>query len=108
MPSAITDPRHLSHALSELTALRGLDRIGEDRSLSSTWKAIAGETIAADTRVLGVKRGVLEIAVTNAPLLGELAAFHKRSLLEAFRKRHPDLDVRDLRFRLKGDLLSPE
>ena len=52
-----------------------------------------------ETRVAGLRRGVLEVTVANAVLLQELAHFHKRRLLEALRRRLPGTTITDLRFR---------
>lgn len=98
-----SEPQHLSKALAELIALRGLARVRGDEQLKSIWKEIAGERIGSHTRVLNVRRGVLEIAVNNAALLNELVAFHKLSLLSALKRQHGELKIRDLKFRLKGD-----
>ena len=97
-------PLHLSQALSELVALRGLARVQSGSQLEAAWNNTAGAAIASATRVQGIRRGVMQVAVGNAPLLGELASFHKKTLLEAFRKDHPHLKVRDLKFVLKGDI----
>ena len=97
-------PLHVSRALSELVALRGLARVQSGSQLEAAWNHTAGAEIASATRVQGIRRGVMQVAVGNAPLLGELASFHKSTLLEAFRKDHPHLKVRDLKFVLKGDI----
>src|SRR3990172_3502453 len=97
-------PLHLSRALSELVALRGLARVQSGSQLEAAWNNTAGAAIASATRVQGIRRGVMQVAVGNAHLLGELASFHKSALLEAFRKDHPHLKVRDLKFVLKGDI----
>lgn len=97
-------PRPLSAALSELVSLRGLARSGGTAELASIWREVAGSTIAEKTRVQGIKRGVLQVAVSNSPLLSELASFHKESLLRSLQQKYPDLKIRDLKFRLKGDL----
>ena len=97
-------PTHLSQALSELIALRGLARVRGESQLADVWKEVAGPHIAQNTRVIGINRGTLQIAVTNAPLLSELASFHKSSLLQTLQTRHADLKIRDLKFRLRGEL----
>src|SRR5262249_33533841 len=96
-------PRRLSDALSELVLVRGLARVRGDGQLSAVWKAVAGARIAADTRPLDIRRGVLRVAVTNAPLLSELVGFHRVSLLELLTKDHPDLKINALKFILRGD-----
>ncbi len=102
--NAGSGPRHLSAALSELMALRGVARVGESAELEAVWRALAGESIAGNTRVLGVKRGVLQVGVSNAPLLSELASFHRESLLRKLQQDHAALRIRGLKFRLKGDM----
>jgi hypothetical protein len=97
-------PLHLARALSELIALRGLANVQSGSQLDDAWRHAAGSEIAAATRVQGIRRGVMQVAVGNAPLLGELASFHKGTLLETFRKNNPHLKVRDLKFVLKGDM----
>lgn len=102
------DPQPLSRALSELISLKGFARVRGENQLAAVWSEVAGPKIARQTRVLGIRRGVLQVAVTNAPLLSELASFHKPSLLRTLRKDHADLNIRDLKFRLQGTANSSE
>lgn len=102
-----SDPRHLSKALSDLIALKGLVRVRGEGQLASIWSGVAGPEISRQTKVLGINRGVLRIGVSNAPLLSELVSFRKTSLLKVFQEEHADLKIRDLKFRLKGTLLRP-
>src|SRR3954462_6227552 len=101
-----TGPRRLSGALSELIALRGLARTGEAAELDAVWRAAAGESIASKTRVMGIKRGVLQVGVSNTPLLSELASFHRESLLRKLQLDHAALKIRDLKFRFKVDMAN--
>ena len=55
--------------------------------------------MAAATKVLGVRRGVLEVEVRGGPLLQELAQFHKRALLGKLRPALPAMTLTDLKFR---------
>jgi len=104
--NAASEPEHLSRALSDLIALRGLAGVRGQAQLNADWKEVAGETFAAQTKVLGMKRGVLNIGVSNSALLSELASFHKMTLVENLRERRPDLRLRDVKFRLNGQLGS--
>src|SRR4051794_11151878 len=97
-------PQRLAQAVSELIAMRGWAQVQGHGQLVEAWRSIAGAKLAPATRVIGIRRGVLQVAVGNAPLLSELVAFHKSSLLEALRTQFPQLKVRDLKFVLKGDL----
>jgi len=93
-------PLHVSQALSELIALRGYARRRADNQLQDVWNAAAGEEIAPHTRVAGLNRGVLQVGVSNASLLGELTAFHKPALLKRLQQERPELRIRDLKFKL--------
>lgn len=99
-----SDPQRLSGVLSELIALRGLARVQAGSQLEAAWKDAAGSDVARATQVQGIKRGVLQISVDNAPLLSELASFHKSAILAALHEKHPHLKLRDLKFTLKGKL----
>ena len=94
------DPHLLGEVLSHLFTLRGYDRAQTNRQLGDVWRSVAGETIAAGTRVQGVKAGVLQIGVRNSGLLQELNGFHKWSLIESLRREHGDLAITDIKFRL--------
>lgn len=96
------EPQHLGDVLSHLFTLRGYGRTQTSRQLSDIWRTIAGETIAARTRVQGVKAGVLQVGVHGSAQLQELEHFHKFSLLENLQSRHPDLGITDIRFRLRS------
>ncbi|MEX0718418.1 MAG: DUF721 domain-containing protein [Planctomycetaceae bacterium] len=97
-------PESLGKALAELVALRGLARPRGDAQLADVWRNVAGPQIAAATKVLGIRRGVLQVGVSNSALLSELASFHKASLLAAMTREHADLKIRDLKFRLNGEI----
>jgi predicted nucleic acid-binding Zn ribbon protein len=97
-------PQRLSHAVTDLIALRGWGQVQGHARLNEAWKAAAGASIAAATRVLGMRRSVLQVAVGNSPLLSELAAYHKATILDALSRECPELKVRDLKFVLKGNL----
>jgi hypothetical protein len=99
-------PAPLSQAVSELIALRGWARLKGHACLVEAWTKAAGMQVAAATRVLEIRRGVLQVAVGNSPLLSELVAFQKPTLLEALATEHPELKIRDLKFVLKGDLAT--
>ena len=103
-PQSRKEPPRVGDVLSQLFALRGYGRVRGDRQLHDVWREIAGETIAKQTRVSGVKNGVLQVGVASSALLSELAAFHKASLLERLQSEQPLLKVRDIKFKLRGDL----
>lgn len=92
-------PENLSEILGRLFTSRGWGRKNDRLRLETAWAAAAGEALLKDTAVLGMKRGVLEIAVRNATLMAELTNFHKRGLLTKLRTAMPGVTLTDLKFR---------
>jgi predicted nucleic acid-binding Zn ribbon protein len=92
-------PEPLSDILGRLFTARGWGRRQERLRLEQAWAEAAGAALAEQTRVNGLRRGVLEVIVGNAVLLQELAHYEKRRLLAQFRSRLPGTTVTDLRFR---------
>lgn len=105
-PDRQSHPGRLSQAVAELIALRGWAQAQGHARLTEAWRLVAGAPIAEATKVVGIRRGVLQVAVGNSPLLSELVAFHKAGLLAALSKECPDLKIRDLKFLMRGDLPS--
>ncbi len=91
-------PENLSEILSKLFAARGWGRKTERVRLEDAWTATAGE-LTSQTRVVAMRRGVLEVEVKGAVLLQELAQFRKRTLLAEFRKNLNGTTVTDIKFR---------
>jgi predicted nucleic acid-binding Zn ribbon protein len=92
-------PEPLSEILARVFTARGWGRRQGRLHLERAWAEVVGPEFAAQTRVAGLRRGVLEVVVANAVLLQELAHFHKRRLLEGLRGRLPGTTLTDLRFR---------
>jgi predicted nucleic acid-binding Zn ribbon protein len=89
----------LTDVLGQLFVSRGWGRLAERARLEEAWKAAAGPAIAAESRVLAIRRGVLEVEVRSSVLMQELAQFHKRKLLKDLREKLPNLTLGDLKFR---------
>jgi hypothetical protein len=92
-------PEKLSDVLGRLFASRGWGRKNDRMRIESAWAEVAGDEWRKSTRVLGLKRGVLEIEVKNAVLMSELAQYHKRGLLASLRKALAGVAVTDIKFR---------
>ena len=96
------DPVPLGDALSQLFATRGYGRVQGDRQLRDVWRQVAGDEIAAQTRVGGIKNGVLHVTVASSAILGELVSFLKPDILKKLKHDHSELRVRDIKFRLES------
>tara|TARA_B100000029_G_scaffold459450_1_gene489557 strand:+ start:2367 stop:2690 length:324 start_codon:yes stop_codon:yes gene_type:complete len=96
-------PQRLGDTISELVALKGLAKSGAAEQLTQAWHEVAGERIAAETRVVAVKNRSLQVEVTSSALMYELDSFHKPGLIAAM-KQQPGLNITGIKFRLKGSL----
>src|SRR5437660_2986927 len=92
-------PDLLGEILSRLFAARGWGRRQGRLHLEEKWAEVVGAKAAMQTQVAGIRRGVLEVLVSNAVLMQELANFRKRQLLEQLRLKLPNVTINDLRFR---------
>ncbi|MBA4190115.1 MAG: DUF721 domain-containing protein [Planctomycetaceae bacterium] len=92
-------PENIADILGRLFTSRGWGRKNERLQLESAWADVAGAELLKSTRVLGLKRGVLEVDVRNAVLMSELTQFHKRGLLAKLRKVLVGVTLTDIKFR---------
>lgn len=92
-------PENLADILGRLFASRGWGRKNDRLRLEMAWAEAVGPDLLKDTRVGGIRRGVLEVEVKNAVLLQELTQFHKRGLLGKLRKSLTGVTLTDLKFR---------
>ena len=90
-------PSSLGDILSGLVSQYGIGRKREENELEDAWKEAVGE-LAEYTSVGSIRRGVLEIRVTDAIFAQELL-FRKAELLRALQERFPDEKLTDLRFK---------
>ena len=92
-------PTNLGDILGPLFAARGWGRKSERVRLEGAWAEAVGPEAAPETRVVALRRGVLEVEVRQGILMQELAQFRKRALLTALRERLTNLPVTDIKFR---------
>lgn len=93
------EPRSIADVLTELEALRGYNKKNSREQLREAWADVAGE-FAAQSRALQVRSGVLHVAVSNPAVLDELNNFRKNALLNSLRDKHPQLRLRNVKFKL--------
>ncbi len=92
-------PENLADVLARLFTARGWGRKSERVRLEAAWAEAVGPEYLPETRVGGLRRGVLEVEVRSGVLLQEFAQFHKRKLLTALRQKLPGTTITDLKFR---------
>jgi predicted nucleic acid-binding Zn ribbon protein len=92
-------PENIADILGRLFASRGWGRKNDRLRLESAWAEAVGPELQKETRVSGIRRGVLEVEVKNAVLLQELTQFHKRTILAKLRKALTGVTLTDIKFR---------
>ncbi len=92
-------PIPIAEVLSELMARRGYARVQAASELQQVWAQTVGSLLAAASVPGNVRRGVLEVIVSNSATLQELT-FIKRKIIKDLRRLAPDQKIRDLRFRV--------
>jgi|ERR1043166_9744399 predicted nucleic acid-binding Zn ribbon protein len=93
------DAEPIKEILARLFTARGWGRRQARRHLEHAWAAAVGAEYVANTRVLGMRRGILEVEVNGATLMHELKNYHQRRLLRALKEQLPSEPPRELRFR---------
>lgn len=92
-------PKKIADVLAQLITARGYGRIQATADFTAAWQAAAGEALAKYTRPGRLRRGVLEITVSNSTVVQELT-FQKQRILAKLQAEHADARIRDIRFRI--------
>jgi hypothetical protein len=92
-------PKKIADVLAQLITTRGYGRFQSDANLTTAWQQAAGEKIAAYTRPGRIRRGTLEVTVTNSTVVQELT-FQKPQIITQLKTAMPDANIRDIRFRI--------
>jgi predicted nucleic acid-binding Zn ribbon protein len=92
-------PKNIRDVVAKLITLRGYGRFQSDANLASAWQAAAGASLARFSRPGQIRRGKLEVTVSNSTIMQELG-FQKQHILAELSRQLPDAKIRDVRFRV--------
>jgi len=92
-------PKKIADVIAQLITQRGYGRIQANEELADVWAAAAGEPLASFSRPGKIRRGTLEITVTNSTIMQEFT-FEKERILANLGQKLPDAKIRNLRFRV--------
>jgi hypothetical protein len=92
-------PKQIGDLLSQLIARRGYAREESTAALEGAWRTAAGERFAGCSRAGSVRRGTLEVTVSNNLVAQELG-FQKAELIERLERLAPEVRVANIRFRV--------
>ena len=91
-------PKRIDNVLAQVVQKRGYAQVRAAGERDQAWEQAIGE-LASATRVGALRRGTLEIQVTNSLLMQELT-FRKEELILKLQTALPDAGIKQLRFRV--------
>ncbi len=83
--------------LPQLIAKYGLQQRRNLERIEEVWRAAVGEPYASVTRIIGLRRGTLEVAVPHSAFVQELS-FRRQELLAAMQKTLADEKIKKIKF----------
>jgi predicted nucleic acid-binding Zn ribbon protein len=89
----------LKSALGRFLKANGLQGAGKRQQLESAWSRIVGLELVRHTRVLGFRRGTVEIGVESSALMNEIR-FHQAALLADLQREAPRPAITGISFSL--------
>jgi len=98
--AAMEGPERLAEVLSRLFTVRGWGQRQDRLRLEEAWRQVVGEAVALKTAPGALRRGVLEVLVSDAVLFQELAGYEKRRILDSLQQVLGKTRVTAIRFRL--------
>lgn len=99
-PPPPADPKMLGDLLQAFIVERGLNRMLSANVIENTVFQILGPQKSSMVRVGQLRRGILNITVSNSCLLGELRSFQKPAIMKALRESGAASGLTDIRFRV--------
>ncbi len=92
-------PYRVGDVVNQLLARRGYVQQQAQDEIQSIWNDIVGAQLAAQTRIGRIRRGVLDVFVSNSTLLQELS-FRKAELLRALEQPFGGAAIKEIRLRI--------
>jgi len=93
---------HIGEAIGDWLLESGVLDQSARAALERAWLQAAGEGVALQTRVVGLRRQQLLVEVASAPLRAELQGFHKEELLRKLQESYSRKFVSEIRFLVPG------
>ncbi|HTF56194.1 MAG TPA: DUF721 domain-containing protein [Planctomycetota bacterium] len=94
--------RPIGDLLAGVLRAFGPRRRDELYEMTEAWSRAAGPEVARRSRVVGMNRDTLTVAVESASLRQEIESFRRPEILARFRTEYPGRKVADLRCVLRG------
>ena len=98
IPEQVGRPERIGRIVTRIMARHGFNRQISSEQLEQVWRDAVGETMAAQTRLGSLRRGVLEVFVSH-PLIRQELSFHQTELTEALNQASRDFKIRRLKLK---------
>ena len=92
-------PKTARNLVSDVITRRGIAAEQSNHELQGVWDSIVGMDIANQTKIGSIRRGVLNIEVSNSSLLQHLE-FSKHEFKDLINQQMRKAEIKDLRFRI--------
>ena len=92
-------PRNAANVVAQVLTRRSVAATKTDEQLIEIWEQSVGEPFASQTRPGMIRRGVLEVFVTNSSVHQQLA-FNKKYILQKIKKFELLKNLKDIRFKI--------
>ncbi len=92
-------PKTARDLINVIMVRRGIAAEQSNRALRDDWDAVVGPDTAGQTRPTSIRRGTLEVIVSNSSLL-QMLSLEQHRLLAELNLKNPNAAIKKLRFRI--------
>lgn len=92
-------PKRVLDLVNDVISRRGIAAEKSNNQLQNLWDQVVGIDIANQTKAGALRRGILEVIVSNSSLMQELG-FSKPDFLEKLNQEIKHGTIKDIRFRI--------
>lgn len=92
-------PRQIGELIAELLTRRNYGKVQTQQQFIEAWEAAVEPSLASQTRVGSIRKGTLEVTVSNSTLVQELS-FRQHEILRQLQEKLPDEKLEKIRFRV--------
>lgn len=94
-------PKRMGSIVNQLMIRRGYGQVLANEQLQQLVDSVIGEALQGTTRVGQVRRGKLELFVSDSVSMQELT-FQKKKIIRAIQTALPNLGLKDIRLRIRS------
>ncbi len=93
-------PRKIGSIIGQLMARRGYAQVQTSNEMDRVLQQVVGSALAKCCRCGSVRRGTLDVSVTDSVASQELS-FKKRAILKAMQQEYPQSGIKEVRLSVR-------